>query len=87
MLGKRPVPTAIDDFMCSQRPRLMETMSVSCEANNNRKQSKDPQSLMMWRVSATSPIRITERLNHSSESNFDLNKHEYKCISMAVCYV
>ena len=57
--------TAIDDFMCSQRRRLMETMSVSCKASNNRKQSKDPQgqALMMWRV---------ERLNHS-ESNFDLH--------------
>ena len=78
MLGKRSVllcNTAIDDFMCFQRPRLMETMSVSCEANNKRKQSKDPQALMMWRVSATSPIRITERLN-DSESNFDLHKHE-----------
>ena len=49
MLGKRSVllcNTAIDDFMCSQRPRLMETMSVSCKANNKRKQSKDPQALM-----------------------------------------
>ena len=52
--------------MCSQKPQLMETMSVSCKASNNRKQSKDPQALMMWRV---------ERLNHS-ESNFDLHKHE-----------
>ena len=80
MLGKRSVllcNTAIDDFMCSQRRRLMETMSVSCKASNNRKQSKDLQALMKWRV---------ERLNHS-ESNFDLHKHEYKCISMAVCYV
>ena len=50
MLGKRSVllcNTAIDDFMYSQRPRLMETMSVSCEASNNRKQSKDPQVLIM----------------------------------------
>ena len=40
MLGKRSVllcNAAIDDFMCSQRPRLMETMSVSCEASDNRK--------------------------------------------------
>ena len=32
--------------------------------------------MMAW-VSVTSPIKITERLNHS-ESNFDLCKYEYR---------
>ena len=65
---------AIDGLMFSQRPRLMETMGVSYEASNNRKQSMD--NVMMWCVSATSPIGFgLNRLNHS-ESNFDLHKHE-----------
>ena len=34
----------------------METMGVSYEASNNRKQSMDPQARMMRCVSATSPI-------------------------------
>ena len=45
---------AIDDLKFSYRPRLMETMGVTYEASNNRKQSMD--NVMMWCVRATSPI-------------------------------
>ena len=51
-----------------------------------RKTKHGFQALLMWCVSVTSPIRITDRLNHS-ESNIDLHKSEYKCIVLAVCHV
>ena len=51
----------------------MKTMGVSYEASNNRKQSMD--NVMMWCVSATSPIGFGLQTDHS-ESNFDLHKHD-----------
>ena len=59
---------------------------VSVVKRLKRKTKHGSQALLMWCVSVTSPIRITDRLNHS-ESNIDLHKSEYKCIVLAVCHV
>ena len=56
----------------------METMGVSYEASNNRKQSMDNHHEchdVVCQRHFTDWIWITDRLNHS-ESNFDLHKHE-----------
>ena len=46
---------------------------ISVVKRLKRKRKHGSQALLMWCVSVTSPIRITDRLNHS-ESNIDLHK-------------
>ena len=56
----------------------METIVVSYEASNNRKQSMDPQALMSW-FGVSAPLHrldLDYRPIKPLESNFDLHKHE-----------
>ena len=77
------------DFTVSQSRRFTETMGVGPLSVMKRlkwKTKHGSPALLRWCVSITSPIRITDRLNHS-ESNIDLHKSAYKCIVLAVCHV
>ena len=62
-------------------------MGVSREAIKTENKAWIPGApdYLMWCVSVTSPIQITDRLYHS-EINIDLYKSEYKCIVLAVCH-
>ena len=66
----------------------LQTQWVSLMKRLKRKTKHGFKELLRLCVSdsVTSPIRITDRLNHS-ESNIDLHKSEYKCIVLVICRV
>ena len=80
--------SVIAKLVISRFPKVgdLQKQWVSVVRRLKRKTKHGSQALLMWCVSVTSPIRITDRLNHS-ESNIDLHKSEYKCIVLAGCHV
>ena len=66
----------IGEFTVSYKVCNLQKQRVSVMKRLKRKTKHGSQALLRGCVRVTSPIRITDRLNHS-ESNVDLHKSEY----------